>query len=174
MKMFELVMPLQKTPKGVLETFRLRDGGRNPTKFGDVVQPSTDVGDHYAADLLTGTAGAPQVGALTNLFEQLTLTIHARIRAIGARLTVGAAPVTAGGILSVGWQMPLTGTPAFPVQQATYGVALAGQIVDCGTPLDIVVPAGTIFYALAGGTAAGADHSLQLVLLIENYTGQQG
>lgn len=167
-------MPLQKAPKGLLELFRLRDGGRQPTMFGDVVEPSADVKDFYAADLLTTTTGAPTVGALTNLTETLVLGVAARVRGLGGQLTVGAAAVTAGGFLEVGWFIPTQGQPSMSMGSMSFGVALPAQNIGYGVPLDIVLPAGSVIYSRAGGTAAGVDHSLLVMALIENYTGSQG
>lgn len=167
-------MPLQKSPKGLLQLFRLRDGGQQPTLFGNCVEPSADVRDFYAADLLTNTNGAPTVGGPPNLTETLVLGVDARVRALGAQLTVGAAAFTAGLYLEWGYIVGGAAAPAITVGSAFLGVAVAGAIIGAGTPLDIVLPAGTTFFARVNGTAAGADHSLLVNATIENYTGTQG
>jgi hypothetical protein len=124
--------------------------------------------DFYAAELLLGSTGTPTVGALAALTELLALTRACRVRSIGGRLSVGAAPVTAGGHMEFGIVWP-NGTLA-PYCSEQFGVAAAGAIIGTGVPIDIVVPAGSVFYGRCEGTAAGADHALQLFISLENYT----
>lgn len=161
-------MRIAKVAQGFLELLRARPDGISPPTALETVQPTLDMTDFYGADLLLGSAGAPTVGALLNLTEAVTLTRVARIHSAGGILTVGAAPVTGGGFIEVGIVSP--NGQQCPVGTFSFGVAAAGQIVGFGVPLRMVLPAGFLWYARCGGTAAGADHSLSSPALIENYT----
>lgn len=167
--------PLVKAPKGLLETFRLRYLGVNPGAFGDTVQPTVDVSDFYASDLLLNSSSAPTVGALgAGLSEALLLTAPVRLRALSVGLTIGAAAAT-NVWLNIGIQFPASlGFPA--VNCALGGVFLAAANATALYEHGVVcpgwvLPAGVTLYSRAVGTAAGVDHSLAVVALIDNLTG---
>lgn len=161
-------MKISRVPAGLSKLLQIW-GGVSPTELEDRARLVVDLRDNYGASLLVGSTGAPTIGALTNLQEQLALTTTLRVRSISALLIVGAAPVTAGGFIE--WGFFAQNGQVCPQGQFSYGVALATQIIGCGTPMDIVLPGGTTFYSRAGGTAGGADHSLSVIACIENWTG---
>lgn len=160
---------LQKWPKGLLEVFRIRDGGRAPSGFGEAVQPVVDVSMHYASDILIMTTGAPTVGAL-NISENTVFSATLRVHAICGQLTIGAAAATN---VSVAWGFTDIGS----VNSVCVGSQFFAQIpagigvhFGCMVPPGLVVPPGWGFYARAGGTAAGVDHSLSAIAIVENFT----
>lgn len=160
---------LAKVPLGFLELLRARTLGRAPTSCSDELQPVLDLRPFYACDIQLVTSSAPSLGALP-ISDVLTFTSNLGVRAVGTQLTVGAAPVTAGGNLEVGI---IVGGVQQPIGAHNFGVAAAGTVVGFGTPIDpAVFRAGVQFYAKAYGTAAGADHAITIRVLIENYTSQ--
>lgn len=165
-------MRLDKGPVGLLEQFRLRTLGQQPTEFGEGVAPSADVRDHYGADLLL-VLTASTTGAPLSLTRSINLVNPVRLRAIAGQLTVGAAAFTAGLYIEFGVLVRTfsgTGVIAIPFGSQSYGVAAATQVIAAGTHCDIILPAGSQLYARIGGTAAGADHTLECRGLMENYT----
>lgn len=163
-------MDLQKPPRGLLELMRLRQGGKQPTQFSDTVVPVLEVGAFYGSDLLLATSGAPTIGALNNLTEDLVFSATLRVHAISGRLIVGAAAVTAGGYIQVG--LISDSQLRISLGGVAFGVAAAGSFVEFGCPVPggPVLPSGWGVYARVTGTAAGADHDLDVTTLVENYT----
>lgn len=163
--------PLHKAPAGLLELFNLKVLGQQPNLFGELVSPVVDVRDFYGQNILIASGTGGEVGTLLNLFERLTLTSNLGLRGIGAILTLGG---TGGTDLSitVGWESDA----GFRVPLATHSFAAvgAGQIVEFGVPLRMVIAAGSRLYANAyAGSVGGADHLLQVFGLFENFTAQQ-
>lgn len=160
---------VDRPPLGVFQWLKLY-GGRGPAQLEDNVRATVDVRDNYSAPLLLCSTGVATVGALATLNDGLVLTgPPCRIRAVTCRLTVGAAPVTAGGVITVG--MSIGGIPC-ALGSFAFNVAIATQQIEFGVPMDIVVMPGTEFYARTAGTAAGADHTIAASIILENWTGQ--
>lgn len=164
--------PLHKAPVGLLELFRLRTLGSNPPEFAGVVQPTVDVAEFYSADLKLFSGVTATTGALAGLSSVLTLTGPIRMHAIGARLVIGAAAAT-NVVIMVGMRDTQTGLRA-PLASQVYGAVAATQEVHIGALVRGLVfpPTRWSVYAQATGTAAGADHILDVRLLIDNITGQ--
>ena len=161
---------VDRPPQGIFQWLKLF-GGRGPNELEDRVRATVDVRDNYSAALLVGSSGTPTVGALAGLTDTTALGITTRVRAVWGQLAVGAAAVTAGGVIEVGIVMNITGTAVtVPLGTFNYGVALAGAVIGFGVPVDIVLPPCT-GYARLNGTAAGADHTASSGFLLENWTG---
>lgn len=159
---------IDRPPLGVFQWLKMF-GGRGPDNLEDNIRGVVDLRDNYSAPLLVTSSNAPTVAALTGIQDTLTLTgSPCRIRGVAAELIVGAAPVTAGGFLEVGY---IIGGIGLSLGAFSYSVALATQVIGFGVPVDIVLMPGTVFYSRGGGTAAGADHSLRITVLLEVWTG---
>lgn len=167
-------MKLQKIPKGLLELFRLRHTGEMPDDFGKMVLPVIDTGPFYAADILIPASSAATVGALLpSLLEEFTITTALGMRSLGGQLVIGAAAATN---ISFAWGILIPGAPV-RCTLGSYFVAQAaiGAVIEFGSTFDrIVVPSGATLYVRATGTAAGADHDLQIRGTLENLTGVAG
>lgn len=167
--------PLQKSPFGLLEALRLRTQGNQPDEFSNTVGGSYDVRDAYGADLLLTQFAASAAGALSGRNVTNVHGAPLRLRGISAHLTVGAAAVTAGGYLECGIiQRTLSSASGVlvPFAFGAFGVAAAGATLAVGVPCDILLPAGITLYAKANGTAAGADHVVNVQYLFEDYSRQ--
>jgi len=167
------VSKLSQVPAGLLQLFRLTHGGIAPQDFRDDVQPTVDVSEFYAANLLTQTENTPTPGALANLTETKAMSTVLRVHAISAQLTIGAAAATDLQI-SCGWSAASPGVPV-AVAQLFLANTIAGQIIEVGAAIPPKVFVGSTwrFFARASGTAAGADHSLKIIATIEDYSGAQ-
>jgi hypothetical protein len=162
-------LPLHKSPQGLLELFRLRQFGRAPDEFGSIVFPVVEVGDSYACQSLLTSGGTVGTGAIApNLTASLTLSADLRIRAFCGRLTIGAAAAT-NVALQVGVLLPGTSLTEHPLNNIFYPAIGIGGIVGVSTNLGqpITLRAGSVTYARASGTAAGADHQLYAAAVIE-------
>lgn len=162
--------PLHKAPRGLLELFRLRTLGAQPAGFAETVQPVVEVGGFYAPDILITSNGTAAVGALANLTANLTLSADLLLYALSAELLIGAAAATnvsgfaavriqTAGV-QVNCQLASRFFPAIP----------AGGRVGFGVPLGypLMLRAGTVLRATVVGTAAGADHTLNVQGLFGN------
>jgi len=157
-----------KPPRGLLELFRLKVGGKQPVWFGDQVVPTVDVGPFYGSDLLFATSGAPTIGAL-NIEETLAFTNTLRVHAISGELLIGAAAATN---VSTAWGFLDPVGQAIAIGQQFFAQIPAATAVrfGCMAPPGLVIPAGWSIFTRASGTAAGVDHSIDSAALVENYT----
>lgn len=170
-----MAWPLHKVARGWLELLNARNLGRSPVTFGEQVIPTIEIGEFYASNLLLGSTGAPTVGAIApELSEALPISALLRVKAASVSLTIGAAAAT-NVVLSVGYQ-PQAGITNAVVDLGAIYIANAaiGQILRFGVVVpNWVIPSGGIIFGRASGTAAGADHSLAVQVLIENYSSGQ-
>jgi len=159
---------LMKPPRGLLELFRLKVGGKQPILFSEQVSPVVDVGPFYGSDLLLATSGTPTVGLL-NIQEDLVFTATLRVHAVSGELIIGAGAATNVGV-SWGLLDPVGNRITVGQQFFAQIGALTAVTFGCVVPPGHVLPSGWGVFARAEGTAAGADHSLDVVALVENYT----
>lgn len=163
--------PLHKAPRGLLELFRLRTLGEQPRLFSEIVQPVVDVTEFYGQDLKLPLSAAPTIGALP-VTEDLVFTGPVRLHAIAAVLVVGAAAAT-NVTLECGIAFDVAGSRLrAPLQSIFLPSLAAGQRATVSTPTPAwVFQPGVIAYAFVAGTAAGADHQLDVRGIIDNITG---
>jgi len=157
--------PLHKSPVGLLELFRLRTLGANPVQFAEGVTPVVEASQFYSADLKQVVFAAATVGAGAPIVSALTLVTPARLHSMGLILTAGAAGLTN---VSLSLRVVLNGAAtqiggsfqaALPAtNQATIGVIIPGWVFR----------AQAVLQAVAWGTGAGVDHSLQVSALIDD------
>jgi len=166
--------PLHKSPRGLLELFRLRTLGANPPQFGDQIVPMVEVSEFYAFDLKTCSGSSPTTGAITGagLSDTLTLSGPVRVHWAGANFIVGAAGATNvylsieyadnGGVIGLASQF-------FATLNALSNVRVSARLGG------LVFPAGNNqrFRATISGTGAGVDHSIAPMLLMDVITGTQ-
>lgn len=162
---------IAKTPRGLIELFRVRNSGSMPPNFGDVIQPTVETRDFYASDLYIPASAAPVVGAITgSLTASLTYTAALGVRSVGGALTVGAAAVTQ---VACTWGLQLAGFAAntfIPLGSMFYPNIAAGATVHFGSgPFPFVAPAGTVQICQCTGLGAGADHTVQVRGLLEFF-----
>lgn len=166
-----MAFALHKVARGFLELLNARNLGRSPDTASDQVVPVLEIGEFYASTLIVGNSGSPTVGALADLSEFVQATATMRVKAIGGTLVIGAAAATN---VTIHWGIITTNGQQCPVGSIHVAQCLAGGIIGFGCPIpNWVVPPGTFFFARASGTAAGADHSLTSVSIIENYVSGQ-
>lgn len=119
-------MQLQKGPLGLLGAFALKTIGRNPTQFGDTVQPVADVYDQYLAQSELGIATTNAAIGLNN-FQQLTIAVPAgkmwRLFGVSWQATLNAADIAIamqGEVLLL--RLPSGAQLGQPSQPSTIGV----------------------------------------------------
>lgn len=165
--------PLHKSPRGLIELFRLRALGAQPNQFGEQVQPVVDVTEFYAQDLMfsanqTGAAGAFPRGVVGTVGTGAAPGAAGPILlyALEAVLTNGAA---AGTWLNIRLAVELPGSAGpvaglanvnhIPIAGAVFGAAIV-------LPRPLVIPSGGIIRADAASNGAGADHVLAMTNII--------
>lgn len=159
---------LRKVPRGLLELLRLRTDGKNPSGLEEAIRFTIETRDFYGSDLLFPVDNTATVGALATINNNNNLTRPIGLRALGGELTIGAAAATN---VVCSWGFTVAGFPAFivPVGSIFFPNLAAAQLVRFGSaPLPFVLPAGSVLIAHVTGTAAGADHTLNVRGLIEN------
>lgn len=149
-------MILHKAPLGLLELFRLRTLGRNPSEFSDAIQGVADVTDFYGADLLqtvTETAGA---GAITSGMSSTSSQFARRYVAISGQIQMGAA---AGNYVHLRVQATFGASTVCLASQHCAPLS-AGQVFTVSAPVSrgIVLPPGHTLTLNISGDAGGADH----------------
>lgn len=160
--------PLHKTPRGLLELFRLRTLGANPPLFGELVEPGIDVAEFYGADLQTvATQDSGPVALPTGL--EGTALFPGRLLQMSAFVTMGAAAGT-----QVRLTLEYSPNPALTSVQIGFAVIDAPQAGATYTVVarltrPIVFLPGAQFFAFVSGDAAGADHVLTRRDFFENY-----
>lgn len=171
--------PLHKSPRGLLELFRLRTLGRQPDRFGDTVVPVVEVGEFYAADLKLVSTPALTTGAIggAGMSSTLTLTGPIRVHAAGAVVVCGAAAMTNVTVTVEVLRQSPAGPPTLgcPLVSYFFPAINAGARVGVGVPIGrswVLLPGAAMgIIARISGTAAGADHTVQASTLIDNITG---
>lgn len=163
---------MTKVARGFLELLAGRNMGRTPQTVNDELVPTLDCREFMASSQLFGTGGGVTTGALANLTDGLGLTATLGLKAVGAELIIGAAAAT-NVSLSVGVTGVGGGSEYIPLAFGYFNNLAAGQIVNVGCVVpNWVLPPGATIFARAYGAAAGADHSLDVNALIENYVSQ--
>lgn len=162
--------PLQKGPIGLLEAFRLKTLGRQPTRFGDLVAPSTDVVDFYLAQQFVGGQATSGPNTIPQSVQVVT-TVPGRYWSFGCSIQIGAA---AGAWLSArlyirvpssaGNRMYVGALNVVPIATAIYSLT-------SDLPAPIVLDAGATFGCELQGNAGGADHSMTFNYLFQTLTG---
>jgi hypothetical protein len=154
--------PLHKSPKGLLELFRLRTLGAQPSQFGEAIAPVVDVDEFYSSDLLR-TELSNVTGALAPLQIAITLTEPTKLYGLTAAFIMGAA---GGTVLTVAISMnlPALASPAWLLAGEQFQAAALAPAslypVAVLFPRPLIAPAGTQIIAQAFGNAAGADHQI--------------
>lgn len=153
-----MTSPLQKSPAGLLELFRLRTLGRNPVGFGDDVVPVADVTDYYGADLVVSADFAGVAGAVDATFLTAPSAFARRVLSLSGFMTLGLA----GGTwftIAIGYRVPVSTTATVFVASQYVATPVAGSTVLVawsGPP--ILLPPGHALVCRTFGDAAGADH----------------
>lgn len=170
--------PLHKSPRGLLELFRLRTLGRQPDQFGDTVVPVVEAGEFYAADLKLISTATATTGAIggAGMSNTLTLTGPIRLHAAGAVVICGAAAMTNVTITVELLRQNAAGTVlGCPLGCYFFPAINAGARIGVGVPIArswVLLPGASMAVIVRiSGTAAGADHSIQPSTLIDNITG---
>lgn len=160
-------MILTKPAQFLTELFRLKVGGQNPTIFGDAVLPVVDVGGMYGADLQLTTSSTSAAGALQRT-QTGTVGTTSRYYGAGAVAGVGAAPGTQGQ-LTIGYRS-VGSTAFFPLFPTMVWTPFAGRSYWNGGLFDqpLIAPGGAQFEARFMGDAGGADHTVSLVLFLDD------
>ena len=152
--------PLQTSPTGLLGSYELKVTGENPSGFGDVVTPVTEVQDFYLANAL-GTVGLTTAVGIGTQSGSSTVTVPAgyvyRVLGWSAEIVLGGADIamTAQG---VAYLTPPVGSGA--VYMPGYGAfAKAGTSMwlPGGRVMPLILPAGwriTVAGFLSGVPAA--------------------
>lgn len=166
--------PLHKTPRGLLELFRLRTLGSAPPQFGEQVLPVVETSEFYAAGNKLVSNATPVTGAIAGAGATATLTLTGQVRlhCVGVQLTIGAAPATN---INLGVRIFLGATSCAVVGQF-HAAAEAGATILVGAQIPrawIILPGPTTtIQARVCGTAAGADHVVALQTIIDVVTTQ--
>lgn len=163
-------MQLHKSPVGLLDLFRLRTLGKNPSEFGEAVQPVADAQNYYGVDIqvVANNQSAPQAYPFAGTDSQ---TFAGRVFALSGHVVIGAA---AGTRLQM--QLGYRPTPQFQTIWLAEDVVTAGLVAG-GTyfltytfPSPVVFPPGAAFMFSAQSDAAGADHVFVRRAFFENYS----
>lgn len=167
--------PLHKAPRGLLELFRLRTLGAQPPLFGEQVTPVCEVSELYAADLKAISGSAVTTGSIAGvgISDDLVLTAQVRAHGISARFVVGAAAATN---VSLGVELEIGGEAVGTSVFLAACNAASVHRVWMPFPRPIVLLANVfagqvIVRARVSGTAAGADHTIRPVVLMDVITG---
>jgi hypothetical protein len=162
---------LSKSPRGLVELLRLKTFGDAPGELLNAIQASIDARPFYSADILFANSATNSVGALAgvgiaSVSNQAIDSLG--VLTVGGTFTCGAA---AGTNIVLSWGFFIRNT-TLPVGSMFIGACLAGQQISFGTTCNpgFVLPGGSRLYAQATGNAAGADHTVQSICLIENLT----
>lgn len=163
---------MSKVARGYLELLAGRNAGKTPLSVADEIRPTLDVHEFMASSQLLGTSGAATVGAIApELQDTLTFTSTLGLKAIGVDYIQGAAAGT-NLMLSVGYN-PGGSSSNVPLGGVTIPALAAGQRWQYGIIIpNWIAPPGSFVIATVSGTAAGADHSLDVHAIIENYVSQ--
>lgn len=162
--------PLWKSPRGLIELFRLRTNGRNPDQFATAVQPVADVQDFYGADLLF-TADTAAAAAAFPITQTIDVAFTRRFWGFSFQITLGAAAGTRLS-LRIGMRVPSSGSAVYIVAQTVYTAGLvAAQNYNTfvNFPRPIVLSSGAQFVCVAVGDAGGADHVATSQSLSESF-----
>lgn len=160
-------MNLQKAPAVLLDWFRLKTQGQNPTQFGDAVLPVVDVGSLYGAEMQAIGGSNSAAGAFPRLLTAVIGTAS-RYLGVAGSVTMGAAAGTQVRI-SVGVRIPRNAA-LFPLFDTYVAVPQAGRVYYAGgqLPYPIILPAQSQVEVLVDGDAGGADHVSGLLLYLED------
>jgi hypothetical protein len=165
------VFPLHKFPLGLLEVFRLRTSGGQPTEFGQGVQATTDVTDFYASDLLAVQNSSSGATTLP-LTLVVTMPNPRRILGVSGVVVLGAA---AGTVLRLRLGVRTNASQAIHyIGSATYTpTALVSHPVLGSALPPYTLPAGSQLVLEVDSNAGGADHVIALRHLAQdlNVTG---
>lgn len=144
-------------------------GGESPAALEDNLRGVVDLTDFYGGPKLLTSGTANSTGAFPRA-TQLVLTAPLAIRGVGASIIIGAAPAT-NLSLCVGVKFP-SGGPEVCLASQFFAQVPAAGIVQVGAPIPgrFVVEPGAAVYARVEATAAGADHALSAISVIEFYT----
>lgn len=162
--------PMSKAARGFLELLAGRNVGRTPQSVSDELRPTMEMREFYAVNQLFGTSGGATTGSIAvQLTDTLSITGGVLgLKAIGCTFTCGAAAAT-----NVSIQLGIQVTPAgevVPLDSIFLAAIAAAAIVEHGIIVpNWVIPQGSTLVARVSGTAAGADHSLDVHALIENF-----
>lgn len=166
-----MILPLSKTPRGLLELLRLRTGGKNPDEVSGTLVATIESGGFYGADLQTVTAGGPTVQAYP-FASTVSMTRGGRLLGAELIVVVGAAAGTQHR-LRVAYR-PGAQFGGVTIAQTIVTAPAAGQIYSAFAPINpgLVFGVGAQFVFSAESDAGGADHSFQTRVLFEDYQPQ--
>jgi hypothetical protein len=157
------VFNLVKAPTGLTQLFRLRTGGAQPNVVGNQVQPTLDVADFYGADMLSSSAVSSTAAAMPISVSDSVLQAPLRMKALSARVTLGA---NAGTWLhmAVGYRVGGTAGSTVWVTAAQYTLTVATGVYVIGVPLSpLILSAGADLIAMARGDQTGNDHVITVL-----------
>lgn len=149
--------PIVKSLLGLTQLLRLRTGGLLPNALSDQVVPIVDVADMFGQDLLGASDVSSAASAMPASVADTVGAASLRVKALSARVTVGA---NAGTFLnlSVGFRVPGVASTIWVASREVDGVqAATPYFVGCPIP-DLQLGPGSVFIAQVTGDQTGADH----------------
>lgn len=165
-------MLLPKVPRGLLEIVKARAQGRAPADLSDVVTAIIDATSMYGSDMQTGQTtqlGAGAISRTVTASMSSPFTAPGRMLMCSGAVTMGAAAGTQVRI-SIAYRHTLGAQQTFNEQRViTAPVAGAFYVVPIVYPSPIVYGPGAQWTLTVEGDAAGADHTMLLHQLFENY-----
>lgn len=165
-------MRLQKSPLGLLELFRLRQLGQNPTEFAAQVTPVADVTDYYGTDLVVSADFAGAAGAIDATMLTPASDFPRRLLSVAGFMTIGAAAGTWFSI-AIGYRVPASATATvFIAEKHVIAPVAASTILVAWSSTPLLLPAGHQLVLRTFGDAAGADHAGGLRLGWHRLDGQ--
>jgi hypothetical protein len=159
--------PLHKFPLGLLEVFRLRTSGGQPTHFGEAVQPVSDVTDFYASDLLQ-VFNASSGATTLPLTLVTTLPNPRRIVGVSGVVVIGA---NAGTVLRLRLGVRTNASQVIHYignSQPTSAVNTTFPALGSALP-PYTLPAGSQFVLEVDSNATGGDHVIAIRYLAQDF-----
>lgn len=148
-------MDLHKASLGLLELFRLRTLGRNPSFFSDTITGVCDVTEFYGCDLLSSVAETAAAAAIGPMSSAVAANPR-RYLCMQGQVTIGAAAGTflrlQIGFNHQGVSQALAIATYTPVVGQTFAVT-TGKI-----PGGLVLPPGDFLQLIVLSDAGGVDH----------------
>ena len=156
-----MASPLQKSPRGLLESYDLKTLGEAPSLFGDTLAPVVETFPFYTQNLLfSGQTAAATVAAFNQTLVQV-VAFPTLVRSLGFSFIEGAA---AGTFMHWALGLRVGPTVVAYLGGGSFGAIAAGATRNGGItiPIPVVIPAGSAFVGHFTSDAAGADHTFRL------------
>ena len=162
-------MNLQKAPNFLLDLFRLRTTGQQPSAFGDTVIPVAVVDGMYGSAMQITSSVNGAVGALPRTQSIADIGESARYFGAAASIVVGAAAGTQMQA-TIFLQSPSQGSNVFPLFETKIWTPMIGKTYYFGGlfPAPLTLTDGAAIQAVVAGDAGGADHSISMYVYLED------